>query len=420
MGTRVAAAAGVGRLAPPAAATWIVAKGGADIYWRAEAPASAVGGKVIAVLEKDLVGAFATPNMRSEFPWSIHMRTPEGEVLSATSKTGWRRLAKAKQRYTAMWSEFPAVEGTAVWTRPDIPRATLAYAMRDQGIRTVAEADDNYFAPVKQNLFLRHNGGGPEYRDRHARAMWSMDACVFSTAALRDIYRKEFRERFGKKNMPGMYVCRNSVPRSDWPTRDEGDGRLRVGYMGSPSHVWDVNLAYAAFHAAREHGYETVMIGYNPADPDAGLSPELKANEHEWRSAKSFAYQEKWSKVIGRHIPWVDPGEYHRAPLPLDIGIASILSDSFTLGKSDAKAVEYTISGAACVLQNNPVYNTAGWKHEVNCLMAATQEDFAYAVLRLAQDSKLRYELVSAAQEMVWNERNEETLREEWEEAING
>jgi glycosyltransferase involved in cell wall biosynthesis len=271
------------------------------------------------------------------------------------------------------------------------------------------------------NLHQRQVGWDDNAKDVVCRAMCSMDRNVFSTTWLRDRYHKEYKARLGKRNLPELFVCRNHVPRKDWPVRDEGDGKLRVGFMGSGSHVWDVQKIYAAIHAAHEYtDAETVMIGYNPAAPDREPD-ELTINDvtYQMRSEKSKRFRDGWAKVVDRHIPWIDPGDYRRAALPLDIGLAPLArADDFTMGKSDAKALEYTISGAACILSNNGIYNTAGWKHEVNCLMANSVQEMAEATLRLIADPKLRFELVTAAQEMVWNERNEDVLCDEWSDAL--
>jgi hypothetical protein len=103
----------------------------------------------------------------------------------------------------------------------------------------------------------------------------------------------------------------------------------------------------------------------------------------------------------------------------LDIGIAPLRTNGFNLGKSDVKMVEGAISGVAMVCSNMPVFTSAGWVHERNCLMASTQEDFAHAVVRLIRDPKLRYELVAAAQELVMNERGDRQIQEEWGDAIS-
>ncbi len=411
-------ASGLGAATIPA--TFIAIQTGNDVYWRVEAPARTIGAKVVVANGPRV---FSSPNRGRVFPWKLTAFHADGDITEVTTRREWKKLAASEPLLTGMESDFPAVRGTAVFIRPDLERATVAKAMQRQGIRTVAETDDNYFCDRSLNIFLRREDQNPEMNmEAHARAMASMDANVFSTAWLRDRYYKEYRARFGKKGLPEMFVCKNNIARAAWPTRVERDGPLRVGFMGSPSHVWDVNLAYAAFHAAKQEGCETWMIGYNPADPEPHAIDHVIHEETgeslDLRSTKGRDFINKWAGVIDVHVPWIVPEQYLRPALPLDIGVAPLLSNDFTLGKSDVKAVEYTINGAACVLQNLPVYNSAGWKHERNCLMGGSYRELATATVRLIRDPKLRYELVSAAQEMISTERNEDVMRDEWMEAI--
>ncbi len=415
-----------GRSAPAAPtasgapATWIYVTGAGDSYWRCQAPARALGAKLAPVPQRIAARAFTQPNRDTPFPWFLNVSDLYGGTVKIRSKAAWERATAGHMQHVGITAEFPKHEGVAVWTRPDIPRAILGQQMQEQGIRVLAETDDNYFANPERNLFLRQNRFGEKERTTHAKAMAMADGMVFSTAALRDTYVRELRSRLPKRMLPESFVCRNHVPSSDWPERVERDGPIRVGFMGSSSHVWDINLAYAAFHAAHAQGAETTMIGYSPGDPDPDLPDYVEGETDSWRSDASLGAKTAWGKVISKHIRWIEPDEYHRAALPLDIGLCPLKADSFTLGKSDVKAVEYTISGAAVVAQNNPVYNTAGWVDGVNCLMAGSAEEFAHATLRLMRDPKLRFELVTAAQQMVAEERNEHTLRNEWEAALAG
>lgn len=404
------------RVAP---ATFVTVTQGNDVYWRVEAPAKAVGAKVIKVPVERFVDTFAAPNTTTAFPWRINAFMPDGKSHRISTVGQWERFTKDCPKVLGLKAEFPALEGTVVQTRPQPPQAVLARSMRLDGVKTVAETDDNYFASANWNLAFRQIGWDDDMRDAHARSFASHGDCVFSTPWLRDRYAAEFKLRFGKKLMPNMHVCGNHVPAGDWPERDERAGPLRVGFMGSTSHVWDVNLAYAALHVARQHGCDVVMIGYSPAQPDA-LPDELVVDGErvELRSEKSRSNIEKWRAVVSRHIPWVDPGSYHRAALPLDVGICPLRVDDFTLGKSDVKAVEYTISGAAVVCSNMPVYNRF-WKHEQNCLLASSVDEFALQTHRLIKDAKLRYELVSNAQEYVMKERGAKQLQEEWGAVID-
>jgi glycosyltransferase involved in cell wall biosynthesis len=394
-----------------APATFVHIRGRADATWRVAWPAQALGAKVAAIPEADAEKALQEPNMASPFPWAMRMRETNGRETLIGDGEQWAAFTATRPKVRTAEALFPDLEGAAVFTRPCLARATLALMMRQQGTLTVAETDDNYFAPDRQNIVQRTNALGEKGFDLHAKAMASFDRNVFSTAWLRDRYYREYKRRFGGKELPEPFVARNHVPSWAWPERADYDGPLRVGYMGSVSHLWDVHIAHAAFHAARYHRARTLMIGYNPADPDPGVPAEA-------RNRKSRAVSERWAKVISEHIPWVEPVAYHRAALPLDIGLAPLRKSDFTCGKSDSKLLEFGISGAAVVCSRHPVFERAGWVHEVDVLYAQNQEDMALQTQRLLHDPILRRDLVQAAQEKIRNERNEQTMAREWSEAL--
>lgn len=407
---------------PSPATFYVVTSGGNDIWFRCEAPAEALGARVSRILEGSKINE---PNTGTGLPWSMVLTGEDGGKVQIDTKHRYEQVSSGHIRYVAADAVFPQHEGVAVFTRPDVDRAALGLTMHQQGIRTVAEADDNYLVDAHLNLFLRQQGADGLTREAHARAMASFDANVFSTGWLRDRYAKDYRQRFGKQRAKRveMHVCRNHIPASAWPDRVERDGPLRVGFMGSPSHVWDANLSYSAFHAAKHGGCETWMVGYNPGniDQERRLPEKVELADGsviEPRSQKSLDVEAAWAKVVDHHVPWVAPADFHRAALPFDIGVAPLHYNDFTCGKSDSKALEYTISGAACVLATNPAYTQAGWVHEQNCLLANSPEDYGYQTLRLIRDPKLRYELVTAAQEMVRAERNGDVLASEWRQAL--
>lgn len=405
----------------PASATWYVTVGGNDIWWRVEAPAEVMGAKVARVPENQAFEAYTEPNTHTPIPWSVELMDPAGKIHQVNTARRWKVLCNRSQQWVSMNAVFPEHEGVAVFTRPNPAQSILAKAMRINGTLTISESDDNYFSKPSQNLFLRQSGFSEQDVMDHAKAMASMDRNIFSTELLRDIYWKAYRERFGKQGLPELFVCHNNIDARHWPDRVERDGPLRVGFMGSNSHVWDVNLIYGAIKMAKDEGCETHFIGYNPANPDPNLPEHIydeDGNEIEIpRSEKSKRNIELWKEAITKGTRWIDSHEYHRAALPLDIGLAPLRGDSFTLGKSDVKAIEYTISGAAVVCANIEVYNRF-WKHEETCLMANSPTEFAVAVRRLIRDPKLRYELVTAAQEYVLKERGVKQMREEWGAAI--
>ncbi len=321
---------------------------------------------------------------------------------------------------------FPEHQGAAVFVRPAIYGASLALTMKQQGIRTVAETDDLYFSKPNQNFFMRQSSREGKWgeigMEAHARSLASMGVNVFSTARLRDRYFEEYRKRFGRPRARTveMHVCGNHLPRAAWPVLEEYDGPLRVGTMGSPSHLWDIHEAFPAFAAAKYYGCHTVTIGYAPSDPDENIPDQVHVDgvDYQIRSEKSQKVKDAWGQVVDEVVRWIKPVDYHRVPLPLDIGLAPLKLNDFNKCKSDVKAVEYAASGAVPVLQKVPPYTDTGWIDGVNCLMASSQDEMASCVIDLVRDPGLRKGLLEAAQDYVREQRNEVRLKEEWSYAL--
>lgn len=371
-------------------ATFFAIVGNSDYFWRVLAPADAVNAKACLIPEDGGFYAVTIPNDDTAFRWRF---APDQDTN---------------------YIEYLDLEGdTAIWIRPDLTRATHAKAMREQlGLRTVAETDDTYIADPHLNIFMRSNGFNAKARLEHLKSMASMDAMVFSTAWLRDYYvkaiRAEFRsERLAGWRMPELHVCRNHCPESDWPARDEYDGPVRVGWMGSPSHIWDVDLIWPAMMYAKQVGCERWMVGYNPTDPDHAITTD--------RARHKIA---QWEKVQFLYKGWENLDGRTRMALPFDIGLAPLLRNEFTLGKSDIKAIEYAIAGAAPIVWNNEVFRD--WVHGETCLKVGSPSEAIDAVALLVRDETLRHRIVANARQYVREERGEKQLREEWGAAIRG
>ena len=352
-------------------ATFVAIIGGNDLYWRVEAPAKAIGAKTIIVPEAETEDFFEPRD--GIFRWTP---TDDG-------------------------ADYPDVKGAVIWTRPDSIRAIHSEALRQNGHLVVSEVDDNYLADSKLNIFTRTNRFDKKQQAEHLAAMASHDRIVFSTEWLRNRYWRAMRKMFPGKRLPEPFICRNNIDEADWPTPLERDGPLRVTWMGSPSHVWDVDVAWPALlHAKRNLGCETIVMGYDPS-------------ETQGTSERSLQKSAQWAKAISRAIPWQMPADYHRQAVPADIGVCPLLRNDQTLGKSDVKFVEYTISGAAVVAQNNEVYNRT-IVHGETGLLAGSPQEMLEAVETLVRDENLRLRLVENAQQYVREERGLKQLREEW------
>lgn len=360
---------------PSVPATFYAVAGANDTYYRVRMPAKAVGANTCLIPVETGKQQLDRPGLRREFRW---LETEDGAL-------------------------YPDHEGAAIFTRPDQARAVHALEMRRQGVRVIAEVDDNYFAPYNQNYFLRALWD-EEARKRHRGAMQAFDAVIVTTPYLRDVYRKQLREVGAR---PEFFVCDNQVDPDDWPERvtPRADGRLRVGWMGGDSHSKDVRLAFPALQWAARAGHEVVIIGYDPH-----WRPE-QMDESRWKG-EGFEYT---------HIPWKDPRVFDRkdARWPLDIAVAPLRRDQFGMGKSDVKVLEYGLVGAAVVASAGVVYDDAV-RHGETGLLATSQSSFLYEVQRLCVDDSLRERVAANLQEYIRAERLIGQHRGDWEAAIAG
>jgi len=360
------------RSSPTKLATFYVVRGSADIRWRVELPV------------RHLKAGLVSMNKAS----ALSLRQPEYK-----SGLQWRQSEEG--------AEYPEHEGVAVWTRPCMLRAIHAAAMSANGIRTLAEVDDNYLSDPNQNIFMRINGFDRRTRQSHLQAFASFDGIVYSTEWLRDEYTRVFKKEL--HTAPEGFVARNHVDPVDWEQRVPivgGDrARIRVGWMGSHQHVWDLRLAAPALRLAKDLGCEVVLIGLDPANHDP-----------------------HWRDFLGdyTYVPFCKPTRYHKTYVDVDIGLIPLVYNKHTLGKSDVKFLEYSMSGVATVAQNSPVYNKT-IVHGETGLLAGSPDEMALQMADLVKHSRQRRELAQAAKQ--WVLENRRMSREgvsEWRAALEG
>ena len=390
--------------------TWYAVKGpNGDLTWRVESPARAVGAKVNYIPDGDEGGrALYWPNQSDFFPWTL-----VSDEERFDSREQWEKACEDRRALTNVHAEYPNQEGdAAVFTRPLAFGASHMIGLRQQGVRVVAEVDDNYLSDHHLNYFMQKANADlqesgktwSDYRDDHARSIASGDAIIVSTDHLRDVYWKGLRKLFGKKDLPEIHVCRNLVDERFVPTElipPREDGKLRIGYMGSDSHLWDVDLIYEACVEAFVNGHEIVFVGIDPAN----INPKYRRSRKEW------------GRINYTHIPWTN--NYRGTALPLDIGFAPLIVDNHTLCKSDIKWLEYALSGAACIAQSCLVYNRTA-RHNETALFASGPAEYVHQMRRLIKESGLRESLVAATKQYIEEERMLMDNADEWKEAVLG
>ena len=371
-----------------------------------QSPAAAVGAKVSLISDTTGAEALYWPNLDSDFPWVMEVRFQDGSVDRVASKEHWQALCEQRARLTDRRIVHLDHEGgSAVFTRPLAFGAAHMMDMRKQGVRVLAECDDNYLSSESLNVFMRMAGWAENDRTAHIRSIAVGDGLILSTDYLRDLYYKGMRREFGKKNLPELFVCRNHIdaqyiPAELSPPRE--DGKLRIGYMGSDSHVWDVDLVFDALYEQWLDGHEIVFVGINPRN----LNPKYRQSKKDW------------TRIGYTHVPWRVEG-FRGAALPIDIGLAPLVVNDHTLGKSDIKIMEYGLSGAATVAQNCLVYNKT-FVHGETCLLAGSPADYVRQLRTLVDSHSLRERLVANTNQYIREDRLLSNNTKEWAEAIYG
>ena len=194
-----------------------------------------------------------------------------------------------------------------------------------------------------------------------------------------------------RKRNPNVFVCPNTVDPQDWPKRDKlDDGIFRVGWFASNSRVADGHLVRRGMEwASRQQNVEVLTMGYHP----------------DWR----FPH---------RHIPWADLAGYREALFALDVGVAPVVGTPWALCRSDLKALEYSMGGAATILSDVAPYDT--FTDGENCMKAKTPAEFLKAIQHLVQNRDETKQLAAAAKAYVLKERTTEAQVHLWREAIQG
>lgn len=215
----------------------------------------------------------------------------------------------------------------AVWQFPgDTVRAIQMSEMQEQGIRVLVEVDDNYLSPEcarMQPAWGKKHGDGYDTLEAHRKIAGWADGIIVTTDELGKRYRPVNRN---------IFVCPNQVEPDDWADATKpDDGIFRVGWFASSTHGKDAALVRRALEwASRQKDVEVVTMGLDPS----------------WTFKR-------------RHVPWSnDMGVYRQLLRNLDVGLAPVVPDAWSTCRSDVKALDYVMAGAAPVVSDEPPYKT--------------------------------------------------------------
>jgi hypothetical protein len=230
---------------------------------------------------------------------------------------------------------MPRQRGAAVWPfEGGEIRGRIFGLTQDLGFRTLMEVDDNYTVPNPLSLVdkngkkmwhktmiesMQKGESGYSY-EAHRIFIPQFDGIIVSTPNLRAVYL-EYNEN--------VFLCPNTVDPVDWEDLAPKDPSvLRIVVSGSQSHLRDVPMLKKALKwASRQKGVEIWLHGVNPA----------------WGFAKQ--------------VPWTNNlAEYRHSLGAFDVGLAPLIPGEWNDGKSDLKALEYSMAGVMPLVSHTESY----------------------------------------------------------------
>jgi hypothetical protein len=259
-----------------------------------------------------------------------------------------------------------------------------------QGVRVLAEIDDNYLIPapqlpdVQSEWVVKHHKDGTDDHsiECHRKIVKWVDGIIVSTPRLAEIYAPL---------NANVYVCPNSIDTQDWPDVEKpDDGIFRIGFAGSKSHYHDYALVDRALSwAADLPDVEILIYGIREKGP-------AKKRWIEWNH---------------------DLPAYRESLGQLDVGVCPLRQSYWTDCKSDVKALEYAMAGALPIITKTEAYRP-WW--DKPCLVAETEKDFRRHIKWCVNNRDEVKKLAAEALAYVLSERRIEHSIHYWEEAVNG
>ena len=284
-------------------------------------------------------------------------------------------------------SGFPMQEGALILQFPgDVIRAIYAAEMKEAGVPVLVEVDDNYTISTPH----KHKGWVKKISDDRSTHSLEGHAKIVRIADGLIVTQQYLANQYKKFEIP-TYICPNQVEPDDYPKLLKEPGPLKIGWFASYSHRGDAEKIERALEwASKQDDVEIWVMGLEP----------------------------HWWKFRFKYIPWTnDLSTYHAMASMLDVGVAPVRDDPWSLCRSDLKALDYSVQGVAPVLSDNAPYSQ--WTHGDNCLKAKTPKEWLYTLKELVRDPSAVQDLARRANEYVLKERTIEGNCWRWQEALD-
>ena len=226
------------------------------------------------------------------------------------------------------------------------------------GAKLVLDLDDDPFTVDKNHPQYDYH---KEHEEMSRVQIEQADHIIVSTEPLKKVVQK-----YNKK----VTVIPNAIDISIWDSLTSDvrtDGRIRLGWIGSASHLADRKVVQKAI-AIIQKKYDNVDFYH------AGMCITDQENKREFSFKGTKGYEE-YPQFLN--------------DLDLDIAIAPIKDTAFNRSKSNIKWLEHGMLGTPMVLSDVRPYSDSV-EHGVTGFLAKTQKDWVEYLSKLIESKTLR------------------------------
>lgn len=225
---------------------------------------------------------------------------------------------------------------------------------------------------------FEHNKAHPLYdklkeKEPLMRKMIALsDHIIVSTEPL-----KESLKQYGKK----ITVIPNSIDPAIWEVKkkERNDGKIRIGWMGSGSHLADTHIINEAFdEILKKYPHvEIHMAGF--------VDNDSERNDREFHHRPTMGYKE-YPQFL--------------ADMDLDIAVAPLMDSKFNRSKSNIKWLEHSMLETPMVLSDVTPYKECVKNYKTGYL-AANKSQWVKYLSWLVENKEKREEIGKAAKAVV-------------------
>ncbi len=259
------------------------------------------------------------------------------------------------------------------------------------GVKVIYSWDDNWCAYPKDNSPLSKHIYAPHNQESLLDVLRGADLIKGTTE---EIDRESRKHNPNVLSFPYGFDFDLSQHR---PPTFRRDGRIRIGYFGTPGRDAQFNFIIEALkEVQKRHGnVDLEFFGFNPQ-----RAPEL-ANVH--NIAYSDSYEGSVRGLMERH--W-------------DIGLAPLLDTVFNRSKLPTKYRDYAAAGAAGVYTRMTTYEHVVKNYKTGILVDNEVATWADAICRLIEDNMLRESIAREAFEHARRDLSADVAADHWEEVL--